>query len=207
MTEPNMMNRRTFLTTTISSTIVGGLAGCIQSTEQPRDESDGSETTSHKTHENTSDHDHNQASTGPVEHAEVAMMTNDAGYHFDPHIVWVSKGGAVTWTLKSGSHTTTAYHSKFNKPRRIPQAADAWDSGMLMNIGATVDRTFEIEGVYDYFCIPHEYRGMVGSIIVGHPTPEKQPGLAPPQVSLPNEAQTMLKTLNKRVTHTLKNTH
>lgn len=135
------------------------------------------------------------------------MITTDNGYLFAPRVVWVSKGGTVTWTLKSGSHTATAYHPKFDKPRRIPQAAKAWDSGMLMNKGATFDQTFEVEGVYDYFCIPHEYRGMVGSVIVGHPAPEKQSGLAPPQESLPNEAQTILKTLNEQVTQTLKNTH
>ena len=27
-----------------------------------------------------------------------------------------------------------------------------------------------VEGVYDYFCQPHEIAGMVGRVIVGHPT-------------------------------------
>ena len=29
--------------------------------------------------------------------------------------------------------------------------------------------TLEIEGVYDYYCIPHEHAGMVGRIVVGAP--------------------------------------
>src|SRR4051794_18987179 len=33
----------------------------------------------------------------------------------------------------------------------------------------TVAVTLTIEGVYDYFCIPHEHAGMVGRIVVGHP--------------------------------------
>ena len=30
--------------------------------------------------------------------------------------------------------------------------------------------TLTVEGVYDYFCIPHEHAGMVGRIVVGEAT-------------------------------------
>ena len=29
--------------------------------------------------------------------------------------------------------------------------------------------TLTVEGVYDFFCVPHEHAGMVGRIIVGQP--------------------------------------
>ena len=29
--------------------------------------------------------------------------------------------------------------------------------------------TFTVEGVYDYYCVPHEHAGMVGRIVVGTP--------------------------------------
>ena len=29
--------------------------------------------------------------------------------------------------------------------------------------------TLTVEGVYDYYCVPHEHAGMVGRIIVGEP--------------------------------------
>ena len=214
------MNRRTFLKTTGSSVILSGLAGCAEAVNGPgseadrggeRNETSDNESTRSRdngntTHRSTGTHGHNGGITGPVAHANVAMITNDNGYHFDPHVVWVTKGGTVTWTLESGSHTTTAYHPQFNKPLRIPKAADAWDSGMLTEEGATFEQTFEVEGVYDYFCIPHEYRGMVGSLIVGRPDTHKQPGLTPPQESLPQEAQVKIETLNAQVEEALNDT-
>ncbi|HOD35479.1 MAG TPA: plastocyanin/azurin family copper-binding protein [Syntrophales bacterium] len=39
-----------------------------------------------------------------------------------------------------------------------------------MDPGSHFEVTLTVEGVYDYFCIPHEMAGMVGRIIVGRPT-------------------------------------
>jgi hypothetical protein len=36
--------------------------------------------------------------------------------------------------------------------------------------GAHFDVTLTVEGVYDYFCMPHEAAGMVGRIVVGRPS-------------------------------------
>ena len=77
---------------------------------------------------------------------------------------------------------------------------------MFSRQGATFEHTFEVGGVYDYFCIPHEYRGMVGSVIVGHPKPQEQPGLTPPQASLPADAQAVIERLNEQTTTTLEQT-
>lgn len=212
-------NRRRFLATVGSSGVVASGAGCLGLTadgnsdgdDGGHDESDSSgDHDGHDENESSGDHgdhDHGEEVEGPAEHADVAMLSDDTGHHFEPHVVWVETGGTVTWTNESGSHTTTAYHPEFDKPSRIPDDADPWDGGMFSEEGKTFDRTFEVEGVYDYYCIPHEYRGMVGSVIVGEPDPHDQPGLAEPQEDLPGEARAVLAELNEQVNEAIGHTH
>lgn len=155
------------------------------------------------------EHEHDHETEGPdrpAEAAEVAMVSED-GHHFEPHLVWIEAGGTVTWTLESGAHTTTAYHADADRPQRIPDGAAGWDSGTIAEAGRTYERTFEDEGVYDYFCRPHEGMGMVGSVVVGEPDPHEQPGLEPPQETLPEAARTVLEELNEAANEALGHTH
>jgi plastocyanin len=74
---------------------------------------------------------------------------------FDPANITVEPGTTVTW-VQSGNnpHTTTSYDG-------------LWDSGLLPGgSGQTFSFTFEEPGTYDYFCIPHEDLGMVGTVTV-----------------------------------------
>src|SRR3712207_5585734 len=74
---------------------------------------------------------------------------------FSPANVTVEPGTTVTW-VQSGNnpHTTTSYDG-------------LWDSGIIEGgSGGTFSFTFEEPGTYDYFCIPHEDLGMVGSVTV-----------------------------------------
>lgn len=132
----------------------------------------------------------------PSATATVTMTTKN-GQHFKPHVAWIKPGGTVTWPLESGAHSTTAYHPNNNKPLRIPKRSPAWDSGVLSKPGATFKHTFETGGVYDYFCIPHQGQGMIGSIIVGRPEPSGQPALEPPQPGLPKQSRQKIKYLNE----------
>jgi len=96
---------------------------------------------------------------------------------FEPIGLHVAPGTTVRWVLESNVHTVTAYHPRNgNHSLRIPPAATAFDSGFLVNPGATFEQRFTVEGVYDYFCLPHEAAGMVGRIVVGQPG---GPGLLP----------------------------
>jgi plastocyanin len=52
---------------------------------------------------------------------------------------------------------------------RIPEEAEPWDSGYLIEPGDQFEVTLTVPGVYDYFCAPHEVAGMVGRIIAGRP--------------------------------------
>lgn len=111
------------------------------------------------------------ATAAPV---EIRMRSDARGEHvwFDPIGVRIQPGTTVRWIMDSpgNPHTTTAYHPKNgNHSLRIPEAATPWDSGFLVNPGDRSEVTLTVEGVYDYFCLPHEAAGMVGRIIVGHP--------------------------------------
>ncbi len=74
---------------------------------------------------------------------------------FAPANITVEPGTTVTW-VQSGDnpHTTTSYDG-------------LWDSGLLPGgSGQSFSFTFDEPGTYDYFCIPHEDLGMVGTVTV-----------------------------------------
>ncbi len=115
---------------------------------------------------------------------EIRMNGNADGSEvwYDPIGVLVRPGQTIRWiNLDPGnSHTATAYHPRnFDHPLRIPEAVQPWDSDYLLP-----NERFEVrltaEGVYDYFCVPHEVAGMVGRIIVGRPA---GPGMRPFETS------------------------
>jgi plastocyanin len=83
---------------------------------------------------------------------------------FDQANITVEPGTTVTW-VQSGNnpHTTTSYDG-------------LWDSGIIEGgSGGTFSYTFEEPGRYDYFCIPHESMGMVGSVTVSDATATASP--------------------------------
>ncbi|QCS43427.1 plastocyanin/azurin family copper-binding protein [Natrinema versiforme] len=190
-----------------------GLAGCLGGSDDTAEENEddpGDETPDvgnesddgDDTHEHDHDTDHEIGQ--PVSEITVEMTTNDAGKHFVPHVVHVEPGGTVEWVLKRGSHDTTAYHPDvYNGQQRIPDEAEPWASDHLSDDGDTFTRTFDIEGVYDYVCAPHERDGMVGTVVVGWPDPEGQPGLEPPADDRPDAAVEGLERYNEQVREVL----
>lgn len=102
---------------------------------------------------------------------EVGMYTEDGEYYFDPVGLHVEPGETVTWINESGAHTTTSYspENPSASVRRIPDGADPWHSQTFTESGATFEYTFEVEGTYEYYCVPHKTLGMVGRIICGEP--------------------------------------
>ena len=108
------------------------------------------------------------ASRGGV--VEITMRSDPTGAKvgFDPIGILVSPGQTVRWIIQAGVHTTTAYHPRNSgHSLRIPNRAAPWDSGYLVNPGDHFEVVLTAEGVYDYFCMPHEMAGMVGRLIVG----------------------------------------
>jgi len=104
---------------------------------------------------------------------EIRMRATERGEEvwFDPIGLYVHRGTTVRWIVEHDVHTTSAYHpTNDHHSLRIPEEAQPWDSGFLTRPEAHFDVTFTVDGVYDYYCMPHEAAGMVGRIIVGKPS-------------------------------------
>lgn len=85
------------------------------------------------------------------ENVTVSMGDN----FFDQADITVEQGSTVTWVQDGENpHTTTSYDG-------------LWDSGMMAGgSGATSSYTFDEVGTFEYYCIPHEDLGMVGTVTV-----------------------------------------
>lgn len=99
---------------------------------------------------------------------------------FEPESASVAPGGTVVWeNTGSVGHSVTGYEEE------IPEEADYFASGGFdseqaardayaegdpesgdVAEGETFEHTFDTEGTYGYFCIPHESAGMVGTVEV-----------------------------------------
>jgi plastocyanin len=87
-----------------------------------------------------------------------------SNYQFTPATITINVGDTVTWTLTSGSHSTTS----------DPGQTISWDSWVLGN-GQSFSFTFNTVGNFTYHCDIHA--SMRGTVIVQQPVPEF-PGLA-----------------------------
>jgi plastocyanin len=89
---------------------------------------------------------------------EIHMKSDLAGgvVGFDPVGVFVQPGQIVRWVCDANVHTTTAYSPKNdNHSLRIPENAEPWGSDFLMP-GGSFEVKLTVEGMYDYYCVPHE---------------------------------------------------
>lgn len=228
MTNDSLCTRRRMLQLTGSATVLG-LAGCSggqandgagESGPTDDDHSDGGDDhdDSGDDHDDGdeqvddaghADEEHGHGSVGdPTETAEVAVNTTDDGEaHFNPHVTRVENGGTLTWVLESGAHTATAYHPENDEPQLVPDGADSWASGMLSEEGEQFEHTFETEGVYHYYCVPHEGGGMIGSVIVGEPDPHDQPALEEPPEDKPAAVREKIQSLNEMCNEALGDSH
>ncbi|HUP01524.1 MAG TPA: plastocyanin/azurin family copper-binding protein [Gemmatimonadota bacterium] len=104
---------------------------------------------------------------------EIRMRSDPQGAHvwFEPLGAFIEPGTRVRWILAESVHSTAAYHPVNDRHSlRIPESAEPWDSGILVQAGAAFEVRLTEPGVYDYFCLPHEQAGMVGRLVVGAAT-------------------------------------
>ena len=195
------MDRRRYLAA-LGVGIAGSatLAGCVQAPqgEQGNEQENGTETTEESGNggTGTTEESGNEETQTPTETettgggaTNVSMTSEGSEFYFDPIGLFVEPGTTVTWTNESGAHSSTAYQEG-NGPAevtRIPEGAEAWDSGTLSEQGATFEHTFETTGTYDYYCIPHKTLGMVGRIVVGEPGGPAE-GSMPPDGDVPESS-------------------
>jgi plastocyanin len=97
---------------------------------------------------------------------------------YTPPEFTVSVGDEVVWqNTSSRGHTVTAYEDSIPDDAEFfasggydseSEARDQFGSelGGLIDSGDAYTYTFEVPGTYEYFCIPHEQAGMVGTIVV-----------------------------------------
>lgn len=101
---------------------------------------------------------------------------------FDPEEVTVAPGDTVVWVnVGAVGHSVTAYEDRIPEDAAYFDSADAGSEAAARRAypqqgdiaeGESYSHTFDAEGTYDYFCIPHETVGMLGSVRVveGGPT-------------------------------------
>ncbi len=125
----------------------------------------------------------------------VGLRTSGGNFRFDPVGLRIEPGTNMIWLNMGGFHTATAFHPDHGHllggevPLRIPDGAEPWHSGMLgLTDGTQFEHNFAVEGVYDYFCQPHYWFGMVGRIIVDAGLSGPLP-VARPLSELPETAQ------------------
>lgn len=102
----------------------------------------------------------------PSDTLVVKVLGTHDDARFEPAIIQVQPGDVIRFEVMEGLHTVTAYHPDNRRPLRIPDMASSFDSGMLQ-VGDRWLLVIEVEGVFDYFCKPHEKLGHAGRIISG----------------------------------------
>ncbi len=98
----------------------------------------------------------------------VDVGAGSSGLAYGPAAVHVDNGATVVWewTGEGGSHNVVAEDETF-------------DSGSTQASGS-FEYTFEEDGVYPYYCVPHKSSGMKGVIVVGTDYPTKAAGGSTP---------------------------
>jgi len=104
-------------------------------------------------------------------------------FFYEPTGLYLEPGDTVRWIAGSPHHTVTAYHRMQGKSHRVPEGVEPFSSPVVP-IGGVWEYTFNVPGVYDYWCAPHEQYGMAGRLVVGFPQPG--PAMEPAQDFGPN---------------------
>lgn len=97
--------------------------------------------------------------------AVVHMVQGD---RFSPDVVHVRRGDTVRFQNDSlSTHTVTDVPAAARWPddARLPEGAEPFDSGPL-GLGQSFSHTFDVPGVYRYFCLLHEGMRMIGAVVV-----------------------------------------
>ena len=82
---------------------------------------------------------------------------------FEPKILHIALGDKVTWV-----NEVAETHDIISYPNGYPKGAKPLASPYLEKAGQTWSHVFQdVEGTYDYHCIPHIMMEMTGQIIVG----------------------------------------
>jgi plastocyanin len=108
------------------------------------------------------------SSTKPYDGPEPAAVV-EMGFHtFVPESVTINAGQTVRWNNTSLIwHTVTFDPSKAKDETHValPKGVEPFDSGKI-NSNGNFWHTFTEPGIYHYICLPHESKGMAGTVVV-----------------------------------------
>jgi plastocyanin len=105
-------------------------------------------------------------STETVTVGELAeLLADTTGFHFEPAGITVSPGDVVLYSAETPDHGVTAYHELHGRQNRVPDGVGPVSSPIVPVGGYWLYR-FDTEGVYDFYCPPHEPFGMVHRVVV-----------------------------------------
>lgn len=108
-------------------------------------------------------------------------------FFFEPTGLYVERGDVVKFNLATPEHNVMAYHPQQGRQRRVPTGVP-WFSSPVLAGGTFWLYQFDVPGVYDLFCAPHELFGMAMRVVVSNPTVDFGPedeasGLRPPALT------------------------
>ena len=95
----------------------------------------------------------------------IDMLNKDANGNkmvYSKEIAKVAVGDTITWLPASKGHNV-----------EIIAAPDGYDIPKKSKNGKEVSITFEVPGIYYYWCTPHKGMGMIGLVVVGDDTSNK----------------------------------
>lgn len=82
---------------------------------------------------------------------------------FEPPVLQIEEGASVMFKATDRGHNSEANSDM------IPEGVEPWKG----KINEDIEITFDVPGVYGYYCTPHQSAGMVGLILVGDVTQEQ----------------------------------
>ena len=77
---------------------------------------------------------------------------------FSQEIVRIDVGNKVLWKATDPGHNV-----EFISKNGVPEGVEKFKS----KVGKDAEFTFEIPGIYAYWCTPHKTMGMIGFVVVG----------------------------------------
>jgi len=98
----------------------------------------------------------------------IRMEDTPVGGIYEPATLTVRVGTTVQWKNDGQLvHDATDRHDAALRADDVayPYGAKPFDSGP-MQPGQTFSYTFRVSGTYKYICVPHEFGGMTGEVVV-----------------------------------------
>jgi len=163
------VSRRAFMRTAAGATTAAVATGTAAAQEEGGDGGSGGGPPDYGSWFSSTDNfDETVDETGNSEvTVQVGTDANGGAYGFGPAAVHVDNGTTVKfeWTGEGGTHNV------------VSDGDGPLDSGSAVDTsGVEYEYTFEEDGIYKYYCVPHEALGMKGAIVVGSDYPTASSG-------------------------------